>query len=610
MKHLLLLCLAQFAFLHLQAQLVTTQFGQVQGSNNGTVKQFLGIPYAKPPVDDLRWKAPENPDAWAGVLNTTDFSPVCPQKKFEQGGTGDTIIGEEDCLYLNVWTPNIGAGTRPIMVFIHGGGNQQGSASEENGGAQMFFGKNISERGNAVVITIQYRLGPLGFLVHPGLDEESTTGTSGNFAVLDQLLALRWVKNNGHLFGGDTSKVMIFGESAGGINVGNLLSTSLGAGLFDRACIQSAAPTVSPYTTVETNGINYVNAYISSGTDAQKIAHMRTVSSDSLVMNETSPLAGGAVQLSWQPVIDNVVFTQTPQQQFETGNFNHVPLIIGSNSEESSLSAPQTVVPAMVTALINSTVPSGLQSEALALYPPGSNNTEARESFVGILTDGQFTATTRRTARCISNNQDEPVYRYFFTHKHTVSMLEALGSYHGMELFYVFNTWEDATLGSGPFFGEEDDSVQQHMLNYWVNFANTGNPNGAGLVSWPEYESVSDCYLEIKATPNGTQCGLRTQKSDLWDEAINYTGCGALATNELENELNLVIFPNPASNVIQISGIPLNENASFEVYSAIGEQLISGKLQNEISIADLATGMYFIRIHSNHQLATLSFVKE
>ncbi|MBK7970248.1 MAG: carboxylesterase family protein [Bacteroidetes bacterium] len=213
------------------AQVVNTQFGQVQGSLNGTVNQFLGIPFAKPPVDSLRWKAPLNPNPWSGVLVTNNFAPECPQKKFNHGSTADTIIGNEDCLYLNIWSPQL-TGSLPVMVFIHGGGNQQGSAGEVNGGTQMYFGKNMSERGNVIVVTIQYRLGPLGFLVHPGLEPENPNNVSGNYAVLDQILALNWIQNNIAAFGGDPSRVMIFGESAGGLNVGNLLTSPLATGLF------------------------------------------------------------------------------------------------------------------------------------------------------------------------------------------------------------------------------------------------------------------------------------------------------------------------------------------------------------------------------------------
>src|SRR3989338_5553659 len=242
-----LLCISLVTGIH--AQTVTTEFGQIQGSMNGSVYQFLGIPFAKPPVDSLSWRAPQNPDAWPGILNTTIFPPVCPQKSFDQGGTNDTIIGNEDCLYLNVWTPQISAQNLPVLVFIHGGGNQQGSTSEVNGGAQMYFGKNLAERGNAVLVTIQYRLGPLGFLVHPGLEPENANGTSGNYAVLDQVLALTWIQNNISNFGGDPNKVLVFGESAGGLNVGNLLTTPLANGLFQRAAIESAVPIISEYST-------------------------------------------------------------------------------------------------------------------------------------------------------------------------------------------------------------------------------------------------------------------------------------------------------------------------------------------------------------------------
>jgi len=155
-------------FTRINAQIVDTQYGKVQGSINGTVHQFLGIPFAKPPTGSLRWKAPLNPDQWTGTLSTTQFAPVCPQKRFEQGDTTYVLEGNEDCLYLNIWTPQTGAGNRAVMVFIHGGGNQQGGASQISGGTALYSGKNLAQRGDVVVVTIQYRLGPLGFLVHPG----------------------------------------------------------------------------------------------------------------------------------------------------------------------------------------------------------------------------------------------------------------------------------------------------------------------------------------------------------------------------------------------------------------------------------------------------------
>ena len=590
-----------------QAQIVNTTYGQISGSLNGTVHQFLGIPFAKAPLDTLRWKAPQEPATWAGVLSTTSFAPVCPQKHFNQGDTTYTLEGNEDCLYLNVWTPAVGAGSRPVLVFIHGGGNQQGGASETGGGTQMFFGKNMSARGDAVVVTIQYRLGPLGFLVHPGLELENANSIAGNYAVLDQILALTWVKNNIANFGGDASKVMIFGESAGGVDVANLLTSPLAAGLFQRACIQSAVPMVGDYTTVKNKGIAFVDSFTSVGTPAQKITYMRALSADSIISGETAPLSGGAVQMNWQAVKDDVVFTDFPFQSFQSGNFNKVPLMLGSNADEMSLSVPPVVIPAMVTALINSSVPSALRAQANILYPPGSTNAEAKASYIGILTDAQFTATVRRTAQCVSQNQTEPVWRYFFTHKHTFAPLTPLGSYHGMELFYVFNNWENATAGTGVLFKPADDSVQQAMLNYWVNFARTGNPNASGMEAWPVYNSSTDCYLEIKATPNGTACGLRTAQSDLWDDAINFVPCtSSVNISETNDFTQLQVYPNPTDAWIHIARNDGKTDFSCELFDLAGQSMLQTFDREAFDMSPFAAGVYVLKVNQD---AHSSFVK-
>lgn len=579
----------------LTAQIVTTQSGPIQGGMNGNVYQFLGIPFAKPPVDSLRWRAPQDPVSWTSTLSTTSYAPACPQKNYAQGDTAYTLLGDEDCLYLNVWTPQTGAGNRPVMVFIHGGGNQQGSASEVSANTQMYFGKNLAERGDAVVVTIQYRLGPLGFLVHPGLEAESVHGKAGNYAVLDQILALKWVRNNIAAFGGDTSKVMIFGESAGGVNVGNLLTSPLAAGLFQRACIQSAVPVVNNYTDSKNKGIAFVDSFAAPGTDVQKIAYMRSLSADSLLTDASSPIQGGLVQANWKAALDNYVFTDYPEQLFQSGNFNNVPLMIGSNSEEMSLSVPPVVTPGMVNALIASTIPLAYQSQAHAVYPSGSNNTEARKSYVGILSDAQFTATTRRTARCVSQNQNEPVWRYFYTHKHTVPQLAGYGAYHGMELLYVFNNFENAmplSANNSPL----DDSVQMVMLKYWVNFANTGDPNGGGMVNWPQYQSAPDCYLEIKPTPSGSQCGIRTAECDLWDDILNYNGCtSSVGLNEYETTEIPVVYPNPTSGFIHLN---VNHSNPFSVtiYDYTGKSVYSAINNSTIDLSGLCSGMYIISI--------------
>ncbi|HSO86761.1 MAG TPA: carboxylesterase family protein [Draconibacterium sp.] len=609
MKTIPIITILLFSLTGLNAQIVDTQFGQIQGSVNGHVYQFLGIPFARPPVDSLRWKAPQNPESWPGIMQTTDFSPVCPQKRFVQGDTTFTIEGEEDCLYLNIWTPDFGNFNFPVLVFIHGGGNQQGGASQMSGGTQMYSGKNMAERGNVVVVTIQYRLGPLGFLVHPGLEAENKNGISGNYAVLDQILALTWIQNNIELFGGDPTKVMIFGESAGGVNVGNLLTTSLAKGLFQRACIQSASPVINLYEDSRNKGIAYVDSFTAAGTEIEKIAFMRSLPADSLLHFATSPLAAGVVQMNWQPVVDNFVFHGFPKQVFQSGNYNKVPLIIGSNADEMSLSAPQTVLPIMVTALIKKSVPTEFQAKALELYPPGSNSTEAKKSYIGILTDAQFTVNARRTAQCISMNQTEPVWRYFFTHKHTIPQLETLGSYHGMELFYVFNNWENTLPGSGFLFKPEDDSVQNVILNYWVNFADTGNPNGGQPGNWSQYVSLSDNYMEIKATPDGTQAGLRTEQSDLWDNVTGFSGCtGTVFSKNVLNQKTLQVYPNP-SNAIFRFNVPENDDFEVAVYNSSGQKITIPIHSNQIDLKNQNNGIYYLEIKTNDKIFRSKIIK-
>lgn len=610
-KFILLLIILLAGMHPAKAQVVNTQFGQVQGMKNGSVFQFLGIPFAKPPVGALRWKFPQNPEPWNGILQTTEFSPVCPQKEFQQGDTTYILKGDEDCLYLNVWTPQTGAGHFPVLVFIHGGGNQQGGASSVSGGTQMFFGKNMAERGNAVVVTIQYRLGPLGFLVHPGLEAENAKSISGNYAAMDQILALTWIKNNISNFGGDPSKVMIFGESAGGVNVGNLLVSPLAEGLFQRACIQSATPMVNDYKDSRDKGIAFVNNFISTGSDIEKITLMRLLPADSIIKDLTSPIVGGVVQSNWQSVVDGYVFPNSPLQSLQNGMFNKVPLLLGSNSDEMSLSAPSTVYPIMVTALVNAVVPPDLRPQALQLYPPGTDQTQARQSYVGLLTDLQFTVNARRTAQCVSLKQPEPVWRYFFTHKHTIQALKLLGSYHGMELFYVFNNWENATLGSGFLFKPADDSVQKVMLSYWVNFANTGNPNAPGLAAWPQYQSVTDCYLEIKASPDGNQCGLRTEQSDLWDDVTGFAKCtttGRVEESRMTTPFGL--YPNPTHGSIAIS--PDRTDASYEIliFDFTGKKVLDTADKHQLDISGLPDGIYLVKFVQGRSTWQTKIVKQ
>lgn len=597
-------------FLLVKAQTVSTQYGPVTGHMNGTVYEFLGIPYASPPQDTLRWKPTMSPESWNDPIIADSFPPMCPQKKYNMGDTTFTLGGNEDCLYLNVWTPDI-SGSFPVMVFIHGGGNQQGSTGQVSGGTEIYHGKNLTERGSVVTVTIQYRLGALGYLVHPGLEEENQLNTSGNYGVMDQLFALQWVQNNISAFGGNPDNVTIFGESGGGVNVGNLLTTSQANGLFHRAIIQSATPVLNSYDTAKIEGIDFVNDFISTGTDSAKIAYMRGVHPDSISILNSSPLEGGIVQMGWQPVVDNYIFLDFPLEIFQTGNYNHVPLIVGSNADEMKPMVPQTVFPFMVNVLLNLFVPPDLQQTAQALYPAGSSPEEAKDAYAGILTDVQFTSNSRRTAQCISLNQTEPVYRYLFTHAHydSIPIIGDWRSYHGIELYYVFNTWENSPMAIGPWFTPQDDSVQSNMLQYWVNFAYNGDPNNGILPQWPVYDADTDPYLEIKATPDGSQSGLRTGKCDLWDAVAGFEGCsssvGILSNNDMEE---LLVYPNPSEGKYYFDP-GIRSNFEIILYNSVGQVILTATNPTHIDLTDQHPGIYFVHVIGDDRLLRGKLVK-
>ncbi|MBP1628237.1 MAG: Carboxylesterase [Holophagaceae bacterium] len=496
-------------------QAVTAQ-GVVAGNTYSGGQEFLGIPYAKPPVGGLRWKAPQTPESWTGALAATAFRPRCPQLLFQQGQETGAYVGDEDCLYLNVWTPSLSTPTLPVLVFLHGGAHQQGAPDETGQGVQLYNGRRMAATGGAVVVTPEFRVGPLGYLVHPGLDAEGTSGTSGNYGVLDQIQALRWVRDNIARFGGDPTKVLVFGQSAGAVDAGNLLLAPGAAGLFQRVVMESGMPVLKAYSQASSEGSTWVNALGVSGTDAEKVAQLRALPAATLVATETNPLAGGFVQQVWQPVLDSAVFPSAPEAAFAAGQFNQVPVLLGSTADEMSLSVPATVTPAQVTALLTLAVPSAYRDQAKVLYPAGSTNEEARDTYIQVLTDAQFTAGVRRTARALSAWPGSPVWRYFFTHRQA-GAYASLEAYHGIDLFYVFNTLDDTAYATLGVKTTADQVVEDALLRYWVAFADQGVPQVAGLPEWPSLGGATDRYLLVGDSLDASSAGVRTDKCDLWD---------------------------------------------------------------------------------------------
>jgi len=499
--------------------LVVTDFGAVQGKTANGTYAFLGIPYAAPPQGALRWQPPQDPACWTTTRQATAFTAGCIQKHFDQFSDTYTIEGSEDCLHLNVWTPADYTGaSRPVMVFIHGGGNQQGAAGQETAGAILYDGTKLAERGDVVVVTLDYRLGPLGYLAHPSLIDNG--GHYGNWGLLDQIKALQWVKNHIARFGGDPARVMVFGESGGAVDTCMLLVSPLANGLFSRAAIESGACIAKSLATREVDSASYI-ADLGCGAAPDTRACLQALDGTALVTPEQKPFNAGLVTQTFGPAVDGWVLLQDPMTALQQGDFNHVPLIIGSNADETSISAPpNTINRALVLALF-SAIPEPARTDLLAIYDPGPGvslinpSPEARDSYIRATTDAQFTCQARRVALRIAQaaGQSQPVYRYHFTHRLNGTLGDNYGAYHGIELFYVFQTIEDSSYA--PILTSNDTAVETHLLGYWTRFATHGDPNDNTAVAWPEYNNT-DPYLTLAATPlAGT--GLLTQACDLWD---------------------------------------------------------------------------------------------
>jgi len=497
---------------------VPTESGQVRGARVGGVEAFLGIPFAAPPVGELRWQPPQPPEAWAGELDATSWPPPCPQKDDE------TVVGVEDCLYLNVWAPE-GAvpGSLPVMFFIHGGGNAQGSTSIVQGGTHLYEGDLLVSRGNVVVVTTQYRLGALGFLVHPALDAESPRGVSGNFGLLDQQAALAWVQRNIEGFGGDPSRVLLFGESGGATDTFMHLVSPLAAGLFSRALMESGGNGAELASERAAEGLAYAEA-AGCAAPAEAGACLHGLTAEDLVL--ATDLVGGDiindggfVSSYFGPTVDGWVLPQDPVQALAEGRFNHVPFVVGANGDEMRTRVPD-LGPAAYEALVRVLLaPWGAAAveRALELYPVGPGGyATGTDAYTALVSDPQFVCPTRRFASAAAQGQSQAVYRYFFTHGLEGALFGPLGAFHGLELFFVFQQLERIDLYIPR---AADLELQRSVLELWTSFAATGVPVAPGGPAWPAYKAERDPYMELNA-PLTLGEGVRTEKCDFWDSLL------------------------------------------------------------------------------------------
>jgi len=455
--------------------------GLIEGSQMGTTRVFKGIPYAAPPVGPLRWRPPMPVSSWRGVRKAASHSPACPQLgSYPPDAPREPI--SEDCLTLNVWAPATkSAGKIPVMVWIHGGSLLNGSGS-----LPQYTGAQLAARG-VIVVTINYRLGVFGFLAHPELNRESQYGGSGNYGLLDQIAALKWVNRNIAAFGGDPDRVTIFGQSSGSFSVSMLVASPLAKGLFRRAIGQSGAvfepveldPLFTP------NGAAKEGARFASKAGAKSLADLRRMPVASLLKHSFNP----------QFNIDGHVIPASPHDTYSAGKQNDVDLLVGANKSEGTF----FLDPALVTvgnfdAVLGRTFPPPLLWAIGA--SPGKIDADAREAAISIETDLRFRWGMWSWARHASKIGKGRVFFYRFTQKPAYRAGHpyfGLGPTHGAELPFVFGDLDSRAAN----WTSEDHQLASRIQQYWTNFAKSGDPNGAALPRWPMFDHERAMVMDL-----------------------------------------------------------------------------------------------------------------
>jgi len=492
LRHLCILALLPATLAQAAPGLVeaTVSDGTLVGFAASDVAVFKGIPFATPPVGHRRWQPPEPAAPWAGKRLATDFSPACVQAPYAEGSmfTSPLRATSEDCLYLNVWSADMAPeAPAPVMVWIHGGGLTRGT-----GATGLYDGTRLARKG-VVVVTINYRLGAFGYLAHPELSEESPHGASGNYGTLDQIAALRWVQDNIAAFGGDPTRVTVFGESAGSWSVNHMTASPLAAGLFQRAIGQSGgnfAP--MPDRGRAANGQPSAEAageQFAAEAGAADLAALRAMTAAEILAVAESTQAEVAAAN-----VDGWVFPKQIAEIFAAGEHNDVDLIVGSNADEGTNLLPPPRDPDAAWAGLGQLVGASFMDEVRSAY---DNGTGVAGPYYGAFRDTVFTWQMREWAR-LARKTNENVYRYYFSFVPAQPLDGRLGAFHAAEIQYVFNN-EDflQTVGMGGEPAPRDRALGAAMSDYWVAFAKTGAPAADGQPAWPRFEIDSDAYLEF-----------------------------------------------------------------------------------------------------------------
>lgn len=478
--------------------------GEVQGHTIGNAREFLGIPFVAPPIGALRWRPPAPAIPWQNVLQASAFAPACPQLASLQSSASEN----EDCLYLNVWAPNPApAKPRPVMVWFHGGANVTGSASDvvpfPGIPGHIYDGHVLVEEHDVVVVTIQYRLGVLGFFGHAALaGEDSSYPFAGNQGLLDQRAALQWVRANIAAFGGNPKKVTIFGESAGSADVCYQIASPGSRKLFHRAISESGGCTTRQRTAAEGAATAAaIAAAVGCAGMADELACLRQVSPSALLANQGD--------LPFGPLVDGGFLPDQTRTLFDSGKYARVPYVLGTNADEGTIlfiTTPTVTTEAEYLAALQARYGSRA-AQVAALYP-ASNFPTPQDALERVGGDSGLVCGTYDTARRAAAG-DARTYLYNFARELPIPVLQALGlrAFHGVEMAYVFGiitppTPDDARLGTT-------------VRAYWTNFARTGNPNHRGALKWPRFKDATDRRLNLDVQPS-VLTHFRRSECEFW----------------------------------------------------------------------------------------------
>jgi para-nitrobenzyl esterase len=491
--------------------------GEVRGQLEGDVLSFRGIPYAAPPVGDNRWLPPQPVDPWDEVREAIEAGPFCPQPmQFLNAAMAGT---SEDCLYLNVWAPKeTPPQGLPVMVWLHGGAFISGSGSSD-----VYDGTALVERGDVIVVSINYRLGPFGFLY----DEQARAAASGeppsgNQGLEDQIAALSWVAREIAAFGGDPDKVTVFGESAGAMSICALMTAPKAAGLFHRAIMQSGACAGTRYPSPADGEARTAMVAKNAGCPAGdgRFDCLRSLSAEALVeatfRSDFPPgglLYNANPAIVFIPVVDGELLPGQPSDRLATGDFHKVPVLLGTNRDEGTLFHSGIIgdhkVDSEAEYLAALDRLFGSDATAVAASYPVSDFTSANEALTTVTTHAIFNCPARRTAKVLAAS-GVPAFLYLFSAEPEGVFMPGLGSFHGAELFYVFNS-DGGLLGH---VGDADLQLSETMMDFWTEHANSGAPGAAGGEVWPDFAG-NETHLEL-ATPLSSGSEF-DPACDFWD---------------------------------------------------------------------------------------------